>query len=160
MTHQEKVREFMKMLGRSTGPAMPKLRDPRLRARLIMEEAVETVTALVGSGGALSLAQEFTRKIYDGWDSTNDKPDIVAALDGLADLEYVTLGTYEDIGVDGGKYFDEVHRSNMTKTCEVIDEHGKSGKKGAGYEPPRIADLLEEDLFSARFAVAMEKRGS
>ena len=72
--------------------------------------------------------------------------DEVALADGLADLEYVTVGTAVTFAIPLGATFDEVHRSNMTKLGEnglpVLREDGKS-LKGPNYEPPRIAEILE-----------------
>lgn len=66
--------------------------------------------------------------------------DLVGVADGLADLIYVALGSAVVFGIDLQPIFDEVHRSNMTKTA--LDPATRKGGKGAGYQPPRIADVL------------------
>jgi predicted HAD superfamily Cof-like phosphohydrolase len=143
LTPQEMVREFAAMLGAPVAPAEPALRDAKLRARLIAEEAAETVAALVGKSAAWPILDEFARKKTAPWD-VEQEPDIVEAVDGVCDLIYVALGTAEAIGVDLGPFFAEVHRTNMLKKAEPIDAHGKKGLKPEGWEKPRIAALLEE----------------
>lgn len=68
------------------------------------------------------------------------KGDLVGIADAIADCLYIVLGTAVAHGIDIQPIFDEVHRSNMTKT--LLDPVTKKGGKGPGYEPPRIAELL------------------
>lgn len=88
-----------------------------LRARLIMEEAAEVVTALQ-TQDYVNLAKE------------------------LADLLYVVYGTAAEAGIPLDKVFAEVHRSNMTKT-PAKDAGGKV-QKGPGYVLPDIEGVLSE----------------
>lgn len=150
---QRKVREFHeKVVGGPTSPARPELRDAMLRARLIIEEAFETVEALVGTDGALDVIDEFADKLERATTThvgvanrpafNQKKPDLAEAVDGLCDLIYVAYGSAEAIGVDLEPYFDEVHRSNMAKENRDVDGHGKRGGKPPGWQPPRIAEML------------------
>lgn len=76
--------------------------------------------------------------------------DLVGIADGIADVLYVVIGTASAYGIDIQTVFDEVHRSNMSKT--VWDEETKSystikdegGKvlKPEGYRPPNVAKVL------------------
>jgi predicted HAD superfamily Cof-like phosphohydrolase len=52
-----------------------------------------------------------------------------------ADVIYVALGFFVDMGIPFGRVFAEVHRSNMTKDGDTV---GGKLTKGPGYEP---ADL-------------------
>jgi len=74
--------------------------------------------------------------------------DLPAAVDALADLMYVVLGTAVVLGVDLDPIFAEVHRSNMTKERPT----GKRRKpaKGAAYSPPDIGALLAKQGWSER----------
>jgi hypothetical protein len=50
--------------------------------------------------------------------------DIVEIADALCDLQYVLSGAVLEFGL-GGQFkelFDEVQRSNMSKTCKTIEE--------------------------------------
>jgi len=65
--------------------------------------------------------------------------DLVAVADALGDLLYVVLGTAVVHGINIEPIFDEIHRSNMTKSA--LNAKGKGGK-GPDYEPPRLGELL------------------
>lgn len=116
---QEKVALFHETMGCPEGdlrhPALIPLEQGRFRCKLIDEELME-----------LRLA--------------NEERDLVSVADALADLLYVVLGTAVEFGIDAQRVFDEVHRSNMTKT--PLDPATKKGGKGPGYEPPRVAEVL------------------
>jgi phosphoribosyl-ATP pyrophosphohydrolase len=90
-----------------------------IRAKLIVSEAAEVLEAL------------------------RDR-DEVALADGLADLEYVTIGTATAYLIPIGDVFDEVHRSNMTKSTvgEAVKNHSGDKGKGEDYSPPDVAGAI------------------
>lgn len=102
-------------VARSTGDVA--VRNPDLHARLLREEVRETCEALIAGN-------------------------VVEVADGLADVIVVALGCALDCGIDLSHVFDEVMRSNNTKTPGNLDNGGKL-KKGPNYEPPRIAEVLK-----------------
>lgn len=114
---QDMVREFNVRMGCSRGE-WPAVRAPELRAKLIEEEARETADALRAG-------------------------DLVETVDGLCDLLYVVLGAADVCGVPLGRFFDEVHRSNLLKLNGPRREDGKI-LKPEGWRPPRIAEMLAE----------------
>ena len=66
------------------------------------------------------------------------------ALDALADLLYVLLGTAVTLDLPLAEAFDEVHRSNMTKTKQADDpDNCRVRAKGNSYEKPRIREILD-----------------
>ena len=80
-------------------PQIPAAERCRLRVNLLQEELDELKEAIA-----------------------ND--DLVEAADALADLEYVLAGAILEFGL-GERFrqvFDEVHRSNMSKTCATRAE--------------------------------------
>jgi predicted HAD superfamily Cof-like phosphohydrolase len=160
---QEKVREFCRrVVSAPTSPAEPALRDARLRARLVLEEAIETAVGLVGDYEAFSVLDEIdtevSRKLVrDG--RLGCAPDLVEAVDGLCDLIYVALGTAEAIGVDIEPYFDLVHGANMQKTSAAVDSHGKRGGKPDGWEDPK-AQIRNRLAFDGRLARTMAEWGA
>lgn len=123
---QNQVREFHKAF-ENLAPDKFEL-DPEtypfaLRTKLINEEA-----------------GEFEKAAFD--------KDLIAMLDAMCDLLYVTYGAAVAMGIDLEPFFDEVHRSNMTK----LDTNGKpiyrnDGKilKSTNYEPPNLARVLMSD---------------
>ena len=91
-----------------------------LRAHLMMEELGECLEAL-GRGDELGL------------------------LDGLADLEYVVVGTAVVHDLPLPEAFEEVHRSNMTKEKQVSDANSdRVREKGPNYEPPNLERVLAD----------------
>jgi len=105
-------------------PPRPTLDDfpAELRIRLIEEELAE-----------------FREAVAQG--------DLVEVVDALCDLLYVTYGAGVALGVDLEPFFVEVHRSNMAKRGGAQRTDGKQ-LKPADWQPPRIAELLE-DLYPA-----------
>jgi NTP pyrophosphatase (non-canonical NTP hydrolase) len=69
--------------------------------------------------------------------------DEVEMADALADIAYIVLGTAVTFSVPLKTVFDEVHRSNMTKTRRREDRHLKADK-GAAYSPPDVKRALIE----------------
>ena len=62
----------------------------------------------------------------------------------LADIIYVLVGFAVTFGLPLEKVFEEVHKSNMTKTLGNKREDGKI-LKGEDYVPPRLDYLFELD---------------
>jgi len=69
--------------------------------------------------------------------------DEVKALDALADLLYVLLGTAVTLDLPIAEAFTAVHASNMTKERQPDDPHGERVRdKGSNYVAPDVAGLL------------------
>lgn len=92
------------------------VRNPTLHASLLREECQETCSALIAGN-------------------------VVEVVDGLADIIVVSLGVAGDCGVDLCPIFDEVMRSNNTKTPGNKSPTGKL-MKGPTFQAPRITPLL------------------
>ncbi len=126
----------MRFFGQPT-PAKPIQLDEataKLRARLILEEALETIVKGLGLSveflgattkesvfiNASNLADIISAK---GIDFTKEKEvDLVELADGLADLAYVgEFGTAVAAGIDLEPIQQEVHASNMTKAWTEAD---------------------------------------
>lgn len=116
---QASVRDFHFKFGVMDGMQPPRVRQAELRARLIAEEAKETCEAIL-------------------------RGDLVETIDGLCDLIYVACGAASVFGVNLAPFFEEVHRSNMAKEEGSRREDGKI-LKPEGWQPPRIAEILEEE---------------
>lgn len=71
--------------------------------------------------------------------------DIIQVADSLADLLYVVFGAAIAFGIPIDKVFEEVHRSNMTKSM-LKDEKSVKGKtlKGPDYVPPDLGKILRK----------------
>jgi predicted HAD superfamily Cof-like phosphohydrolase len=74
--------------------------------------------------------------------------------DGLADLEYVTVGTAVQLDIPAHEVLAEVHRSNMTKT--PLDTHAKGGKiSKEGWIPPDVDGAIYRGREKSRMADAL-----
>lgn len=126
---QEKVEEFHREMGLTIGDrSCPDFRiDRQLRLSLIAEELAELCDAL-------------------GFGEENEISE-VGVCDALADLAYVVIGSAVTWGIDLEPIFDEVHRSNMTKTGGSRREDGKI-LKPATYIPPDIESILRSAKIS------------
>lgn len=142
---ETQVRWFMSAMKQTIGARIgpPAIHDAELRARLILEEAVETVEAIVGT--------ERAKRLIDGardslWrrEFAPVAPNLVEAVDGICDLIFVALGSAIAFGVGPlTRYFNFVSDANMTKAHGPVDEHGKK-LKPPGFIPPneKIRALL------------------
>lgn len=140
---QKQVREMHReILNQPCSPAEPALRCVDLRARLIAEEAIETVYALVGCArGQTVIMEQMISVLQERTRAGKTEPDLLEAIDGCADTLVVTYGTLEALGVDGEPFTDEVMRSNMAKKGGPVDAGGKA-LKPPGWAPPDIAGVL------------------
>jgi predicted HAD superfamily Cof-like phosphohydrolase len=134
---QEQVQEFHEKFGHPIGET-PAFRRPELRAKLILEEAIETAVGILGHTAAADLVRQEFIELNT---RTPKAPDFVEAIDGICDTLYVTVGAAIEFGVDIQEVFDEVHRSNMAKVGGATRPDGKT-MKPAGWVAPAILDRL------------------
>ena len=89
----------------------------------------------------LSLRAHLALEELAEWLEAHAAGDIVAAADAWADRAYVLFGDAVATGLPATELFNEVHRSNMTKS-----RAGRTGKgiKGDEYQPPSIGPLLTQ----------------
>lgn len=116
------LRDFHKKYGHliNNSPQVPTQPIKDLRLSLCLEEFTEFFEALL-------------------------KNDMTEIADGAADLVYVVVGTCISYGISFDRVFQEVHRSNMTKTAVKAEDGQKYGTKtpkGPDYQPPMIDSIL------------------
>lgn len=79
-----------------------------------------------------------------------EEDDLIEVADALSDIQYVLSGAILEFGM-GAKFkslFDEVQRSNMSKTCKTIEEaektqeHYKSSKNTESYIEEKNGEYL------------------
>ena len=109
---QSDVQDFHQATDNPVGEKPANLSPERveLRISLIEEEARETAEALRAG-------------------------DMLEAVDGIADLIYVAIGTAVELGVDLEDVWDEVQRANMSKAGGPRRADGKQLKPD-GWRPP------------------------
>ncbi len=146
--HYERVSQFM-MAGDQQVPIRPELPAPKiceLRAKLILEEALETVDALgctvTGfSAIAAALLRQPDAKL--GVQYTH-KPNLAEIVDGCCDIKVVTTGTLVACGVPDENVQKAVDDNNLAKfgPGHIIRADGKVIKP-PGHRPPDIAGILK-----------------
>jgi predicted HAD superfamily Cof-like phosphohydrolase len=137
--HQQRIEEFMRKAGQEipARPIMPSLEVRRLRANLILEEALETIKGLgfaveaTMPDGELECVEAFT-------------PDIVEVVDGCGDLSVVTIGTLSAFGVKDEPILEAIDASNLQKFGPGSYRRESDGKwmKPPDHKAPDIMGLL------------------
>lgn len=154
---QNKVKAFMDKVPQKTRhtPSVGTPDERKLRAKLILEEALEFIDAcgldlqiLVSNGPT----DEFPVKI-EARDLKNNtlffshnesKLNLIEMADAIVDIEYINLGSANTFGMQVEPLFDEVHDSNMAKFTG--DGHrNEDGKwiKPSDWKAPDIKGVLK-----------------
>lgn len=148
---QQRTEMFMRASGQTVNsrPTTPCERDRLLRAKLIFEEALETIAGL----GCRVL--DFTNNAIEP--KSNDiriealsdtEFDLVDAIDGCVDLIVVATGTLSTIGVDDKPHQLEVDNANLRKIGPGgVCERREDGKllKPKGWTPPDHVEVLDRE---------------
>ncbi len=142
--HYERVKKFMQKVGQPTPDRLttPDEKIRILRARLILEEALETVHAMgvqVKAGGENGpLIEEPSLEF-----TANGDIDLFEVVDGCADISVVTVGTLIAFGVEDEPVLEEVDESNLRK-FEEGSYRREDGKwmKPPGWTPPDIREAI------------------
>jgi predicted HAD superfamily Cof-like phosphohydrolase len=111
--HYSRVRSFMQQAGQATPDevTIPDEHTRILRAKLILEEALETVHAL---GVEVALEGAILKEKSLRYSAPGDV-DLEGVVDGCADISVVTIGTLIAFGVDDDPVLEEVDRANLRK---------------------------------------------
>jgi predicted HAD superfamily Cof-like phosphohydrolase len=152
--HQKRIEDFMRKAGQEV-PCEPTIPDPDvrlLRAKLIFEEAMETIFALgVDVMVAPQPQQRDPVALHDGFYelkiNENRLPDMIEIADGCADISVVTIGTLSACGIADKSLLKEVDESNLRKFgpgCSKRDD----GKwvKPPDWKAPDIAGVLNSQM--------------
>lgn len=169
-TIREKLIEFHRTMGVPvlSSPQIPPDERVRLRAKLIVEEALEFVEACFGidpnvlSTPTAAAATETLRcqaleleldeikgRLQVIIEDLPVRLDLPGAADALADIAYVAEGANLEFGIDSGPVLDEVHGANMAKVGGPIREDGKR-LKPPGWQPPDIIGVLVRQMPDAQ----------
>ena len=139
--HYKRIRAFMQHAGQDTPDSVtiPDAASRLLRAKLILEEAMETVQAL---GVEVSLGDTPVQFDALSWREGGDV-DLEGVVDGCADISVVTMGTLVAFGVDDEAVLQEVDEANLRKfgPGSYAREDGK-WMKPPGWTPPDILGVI------------------
>lgn len=148
--HQKRIEDFMRKAGQDvlTQPCLPTAAVRLLRAKLIFEEAMETIYAL---GVDVMVRPELQQmdavplsdNMYELKVNENRPPDLIEIADGCADVSVVTIGTLSACGIADKPLLKEVDESNLRKfgPGSRMREDGK-WLKPPDWKPPNIAGVL------------------
>lgn len=136
----------MDQAGQSTAdvPDVPDLEVRMLRAKLVLEEALEFVRAQ--GLGIANYSHDVNTDSIRLYESVIREPNIVAAADALADLLYVVYGAAVSWGVKIDPVFMAVHFANMRKfgPGSYQREDGKWMKPPDWFPPDEVIKLVLE----------------
>lgn len=145
--HQKRVEALMKK-ARQEVPDSVKLPSEnvlKLRASLILEEALETIRALgvtvLNRSGGDSVTDCAMSDFFLSCDPS--RADLVEIADGCADLSVVTTGTLSACGIDDKELLQEVDKNNLAKfgPGHSYREDGKLIKP-PNHQKPNIAAII------------------
>lgn len=136
---EQRVRSFMQRAGQETpeSATIPDFNTRKLRAALILEEAIETIEAL-----GFEVRGDEAHGVY--LDELGS-PDLVKIADGCCDVMVVTLGTLIACGLKQEPLMVEVCNSNDSKFADgyYINSIGKV-IKSPQYKPANFLKVLQE----------------
>lgn len=135
----------MQKAGQDTPPEtlIPDNETRVLRAKLILEEALETVRALgvtVSTESGIDISTDDSAFRFEA----SGEVDLEEVVDGCADISVVTVGTLIAFGVDDEPVLEEVDSANLRK-FEPGSYRREDGKwmKPPDWTPPNIMKAVE-----------------
>lgn len=139
--HQQRVEMFMEKAGQAvpSKPILPDFPTRRLRAKVILEEALEAIEGL----GFEAIKKPWS----EDWDVQEAYiPDLLKIVDGCADLSVVSVGTLSACGVADVDVMVEVDKNNLEKFGPGGYRRPEDGKwiKPPDHKPPDIKRILED----------------
>jgi predicted HAD superfamily Cof-like phosphohydrolase len=148
--HYDRVREFMDEAQQDTPPqpTVPDFDTRRLRAMLILEEALETIEALgIDLAIEIKLGDDILSMENFQFLESESGPDLEEIADGCADISVVTTGTLIACGIADSPLLEEVDRANLDKFGPG-HSYSEAGKliKPDDFEDPDIAGVLQDQV--------------
>lgn len=136
--HYDRVKEFMRLAGQDTPEeaTIPNEKIRRLRAKLILEEALETIVALgfnVWASGPNKSIRITDDRTHFAMIPNASGSNLEQLIDGCCDLSVVTIGTLIAFGIPDKPFLEEVDAANLRKfeppkcpNCTITDREGKN----------------------------------
>ncbi len=141
-------------------PTVPSLDVRKLRARLMLEEVLETINEGLGLSvliDGVHLPPIGFEVIAENLTFRDAKPvDLIQVADGCADVEVVTVGTASACGIVHQPCFELVMENNLLKFApgHTIRADGKLVKRA---DHPNVEPKLRDELY--RQGMEQEKAG-
>lgn len=156
---QKSIEFFMRAAGQTVedGPTIPSPEDRLMRAKLLWEETLETITAL-GVQVLDFTGHTLTKETQDIRFNVlhEEHVDFEEIIDGCIDLRVIATGTLSTLGVPDMPFQLEVDQSNLRKIGDdgqcIKRDDGKL-LKPEGWKPPNIRGVLN-DIFPDQLTAA------
>ena len=166
---QRQIAEFMRRADQAVAlyPQLPEEKVKVLRIRLMVEELLGSTTPRddVSETESSWYAHLLVKNKSDELIQSMLNGDLTGIADGIADVLYVVIGTAIAYGINIKEVFDEVHRSNLSKTVwsEELqrytiekDEFGK-GIKPPTYSPAALEPIVQRQISEGKVAEFVER---
>lgn len=142
--HYLRITKFMELAGQTvrTKPTIPTLEERKLRAKLILEEALETVEALGFSVDFAPDVETETISIEHLQFVGDVEPNLVEIADGCADISVVTVGTMISCGFPDIELLRMVDDNNLGKFGPGSRNENGKHIKPPGHPKPPIGEWL------------------
>lgn len=152
--HQLRIEDFMRKALQliPPQPTMPDEEVRRLRANLILEEALETITALGFNlevhypqyHGTKETGLPVTKSVCRLLTNEFKELSLVEIADGCADVSVVTIGTLSACGIADEPILSAVDQSNLAKFSGDGHKDAMTGKwiKPTDWQPPDLEGVL------------------
>lgn len=137
-------------------PTVPDRDTRRLRARLILEEAFETIEALgidlrLEEQEETKLDVESFRFLESGAGPSEEStdgagPDLEGIADGCGDLSVVAIGTLVACGIADAPLLEEIDRANLRKLQSSPSSEDGKVLKPSGFEEPDVRGVIESQM--------------
>ena len=150
--HQQRIEAFMKKAGQELPeePTIPSEETRILRAKLILEEAIETIEALGITVKLPELIRDMDKDQFKNLEFVADKePNLVEIADGCIDVSVVTIGTLSACGISDKRLKEIVDNHNLAKfgPGSYRRDDGK-WMKPKDLAPPRIEYELKNQTLN------------
>lgn len=161
-SHQQHVESFMLRARQDVPvtPTIPSVRVRVLRAKLILEEALETIEALGVTVSMHTLAGGINHinkhRDLDYMAMPDEEFDLVEVIDGCCDIKVVTTGTLSACGIPDEPFQQLVDANNLSKfgPGHTFRQDGKIVKP-PGHEPPPILAALRQLCYANKLGYAV-----
>lgn len=147
------IRHFMKSVGQNTpdSPTEPTREEKLLRAKLILEEAIELINSLGVSVSSMVPQGELINSTEDLYFNNDLMFDMVGVVDGCCDLYWVGVGGVAvSCGFSLREPLDEVNRSNLSKIDNGYRREDGKWVKGKNYSPAKLDDKVLPICFTTQ----------
>lgn len=142
------VRKFHRQIGAAVADSpvlLPCQRESASEMADAIRELLTRCRSMADDGNSLLARLCLALEELAEWVEAHAAGDLVAAADAWGDRLYVLLGDAVAAGLPATAIFEEIHRSNMTKTAATTGSLGK-GTKADAFCQPTLGEALASKI--------------